>query len=36
MKMVNTKNIMSIVGLKSQNHIVPFPYDESIVDPTQI
>jgi hypothetical protein len=35
MKMVNTKKIMSIVGLKCQNHIVPFPFDEKIVDPPQ-
>jgi hypothetical protein len=33
--MVSTKTFMSIVGLKCQNHIVPFPSNESIVDPTQ-
>jgi hypothetical protein len=33
--MVNTKTFMSIAGLKCQNHIVPIPSNESIVDPTQ-
>jgi hypothetical protein len=33
--MVNTKTFMSIVGLKCQNHIIPFPSDESIANQAQ-
>jgi hypothetical protein len=33
--MANTKTFMSITSLKCQNHIVPFPFDEKIVDPPQ-